>query len=199
MANHYLYVDTSELTELCNHMRACVTQDNFDRLMRRTLNEVGKRSKKPISDAVRTEYDAKAGWIKSAIHSAQVTGGGGAISCVIPLKGSRGANKIVFPAGGRRSKGRIPKGKRYKVWLRDVKGVNSVLPYKMEGYGGQPPFINGGDAVMTRAGKERGPLLRVSGLALPQMPLNRAEDETTEKILTLCEERLAHNFEHMFG
>ena len=199
MPKVYLYVDASDLSGLCSQMADRLTADNFDRLMRRTLNEVGKRSKKPIKDAVKTQYEAPSGWIGRAIKPSVINGGGLALQCVIPLQGSRGANKSVFPAGGQRSKGHIPKGKRYKVWLRDVKGVNSQLPYHMDAYGGQPPFINGGPAVMTRKGKARGPLSRVVGLALPQMPLNRAEPETAQKILNLCEERLVHNFSNMFG
>lgn len=69
----------------------------------------------------------------------------------------------------------------------------------MKGYGGQPPFINGGPRIVTRAGKSRYPLYTVAGLALPQMPLNKGKDETRERILQLCEERVAHNFEYMFG
>ena len=199
MPGTYLYVDASELEGLCDAMADRLTADNFDRLMRRTLNEVGKRSKKPIKDAVKTQYEAPSGWVGSAIKSSKINGGGLALQCIIPLQGSRGANKTIFPAGGRRSKGHIPKGTRYKVWLRDVKGQNSVLPYHMDAYGGQPPFINGGPAVMTREGKARGPLSRVVGLALPQMPLNRAEDETTRRILDVCESRLIHNFGNMFG
>lgn len=204
MATTYLYVDTSELDALCKDMAGCVTTENFDRLMRRTLNEVGKRSKEPIKEGVQTEYDAPARWIQSAVYPARVGGGGGSLQCVIPLKGSRGSGArrksgSIFNAGGKTSKGYISKGSHRRVWIRDVKGVNSVLPYHMEAYGGQPPFINGGNFIVTRAGKERGPLRFVVGLALPQMPLNRAADETSEKILKVAEKRLIHNFKHMFG
>ena len=72
----YLTVDTSELDDLCDFMRERLSADNFDRLMRRTLNEVGKRSKKPIKDAVRSEYEAPSGWIGSAVKSARINGGG---------------------------------------------------------------------------------------------------------------------------
>lgn len=194
----YLYIDTSELNELVDFMHDQLSEQGFDRLMRRTLNEVGKRSKKPIKDAALTEYQAPSRWITGAIKSARVVGGGSQLAAIIPLQNARGASATVFKAGGRRSKGYIPKGRRYKVWMTDVKGRRSVMPYHMNDYGGQPPFINGGKAIMTRAGKARGPLLHVVGVAMPQMPLNLAKKETEDRILKLCEERLIHNFDYMF-
>lgn len=102
MANVYLYIDATELTGLLEKMKGRVSPVNFDKLMRRTLNEVGKRSKKPVSDAVRQEYEGKVSWIKAGIKSAQthIEGSGFSLSGVIPLQGSRGINKVIFPAGG---------------------------------------------------------------------------------------------------
>ena len=52
---------------------------------------------------------------------------------------------------------------------------------------------------MTRKGKDRLPIERVSALALPQMPMNRAEPEVERAALDLLEKRVVHNFSHMFG
>ena len=53
MAGVYMYIDASELDGLISSMREKLTPPEFDRLMKRTLNEVGRRMKTPIKKAVR--------------------------------------------------------------------------------------------------------------------------------------------------
>ena len=90
--------------------------------------------------------------------------------------------------------------------------------------GGQPPFRNigerttykknpnkklkrpmvtkkskGGSGVFTRAGKSRLPIEKVSGIAVPQMPLNRSRGVTENRIIALAEKRVVHNFSNLFG
>jgi len=48
MAGVYMYIDASELDGLISSMREKLTPPEFDRLMKRTLNEVGRRMKTPI-------------------------------------------------------------------------------------------------------------------------------------------------------
>lgn len=198
MAAAYLFIDASELTELLDNMASQLTPDNFDRLMRRSLNEVGKRSKKPIREAVQMEYEAPFGWVNKGIKNAIVSGGGGTVLCTIPLMGEKGNIGSTFGASGGASGWHPPK---YRVTARIVKGAASALPPELSHQGGQPPFRNlaFSGITFTRAGEDRLPIVRVSGLALPQMPLNRAREETEDRILELTEKRVIHNFSHMFG
>lgn len=198
MAVTYLYVDASELTGLLDSMADQLTPGNFDRLMRRTLNEVGKRSKKPIREAVQMEYEAPFGWVNRGIKNAIISGGGGTVLCTIPLMGEKGNIGSTFGARGGARGWNPPK---YSVTARIVKGASSKLPDSMSHQGGQPPFRNTAFSglTFTRAGKDRLPIERVSGLALPQMPMNRAREETEDRILELTEKRVIHNFSHMFG
>ena len=68
----------------------------------------------------------------------------------------------------------------------------------MKNQGGQPPFMSGGVA-FTRKTAARLPIVRVVGLAVPQMPLNRSAEETQDQILDLTARRLEHNFYFMLG
>lgn len=198
MAATYLYVDASDLSDLLDSMKSKLTPANFDRLMRRSLNEVGKRSKKPIREAVQLEYEAPTSWVNAGIKNARISGGGGTVLCTIPLIGAKGNIGSTFKAGGGAPGWNPPK---YRVTARIVKGGASTLPSSMSHQGGQPPFRNTSYSGLTfaRTGQDRLPIVRVSGLALPQMPMNKARDETEDKILALTEKRVMHNFSHMFG
>lgn len=196
----YMYVDASELCGLLEYMASKLTPENFDRLMRRSLNEVGKRSRKPIREAVMSQYEVPAGWVNNGIKNAIISGGGGSIICRIPLISAKGKIGGVFGAGGG-GPGWATRYAKFPVTAKIVKGATSVLPSIMYSYGGQPPFINTscGFGPATRAGADRGPVMSIAGLALPQMPMNRAYPETEAKIVALTEKRVLHNFSHMFG
>lgn len=201
MAGYEIHVDMSELDGLLNDMKKRITPENFDRLMRRTLNEVGKGMKAPIRKEVQKQYAVKGDFVNRGIKSPRISGSGGGISCIIPLQGPKGNIGSTFTAAGGKP-GWVKK--RYKVRAHIVKSGRSVLPPEMSHQGGQPPFrntaapsLNG--LVFTRSGKDRLPIERVSALALPQMPLNRAKPEIEKEILERAEKRVIHNFGHMFG
>ena len=228
MAATYLYVDASELTGLLDDMASKLTAGNFDGLMRRSLNEVGKRSKKIIREAIQAEYYASTSWVNSSIHNAQIEGGGGSILCRIPIISHKGKIGGEFAAGGGAYGWNPP---AYRVTALIVKDGISVLPPKMTHQGGQPPFRNlgsktftrtvtgkngtkraikvnrkapsqepkKGTGFLTRSGSSRFPVESMSGIAVPQMPLNRSRRETESRILDLTESRVTHNFSRIFG
>lgn len=56
-----------------------------------------------------------------------------------------------------------------------------------------------GSIVWTRAGKSRLPIMPVSGIAVPQMPLNRSRPIVEDRICSLAENRAIHHFSRIFG
>lgn len=221
MAATYLYIDASELTGLLEMMASKLTPEQFDTLMRRSLNEVGKRSKKIIREAIQVEYYANTSWVNSSIRNARIEGGGGSILCRIPIISKKGGIGGQFSAGGGAYGWNPPP---YRITAQIVKDRTSTLPPEMSHQGGQPPFRNigvrttskknqnrklkrpvveknskGGSIVFTRAGKSRLPIEKVSGIAVPQMPLNRSRGVTENRIMALTEKRVIHNFSHLFG
>ena len=187
----YLKVDMSDVERLLDQLRGVMTREMFERLMYRTFGEVGRRSKTIISRAVRQEYAAQDGWIRQNILRYQLTMGGEfPVTCKIPLRGAKGVIGPRFKASG---------GRRGRALTATIlRGKRSRLPSVMSHQGGQPPFMSGGVA-FTRRGASRLPIVRVVGLGVPQMPLNRSAEETADKILELTGNRLEHNFNFMLG
>ncbi len=189
--NANLNVDMSDLQRVIDFLRGIMTQEQFERLLYRTFGEVGRKSKTIIARAVRQEYEAPYGWVQSNIGHYQLSMGGAMpVTCKIPLKGARGVIGPRFKASG---------GRRGRPLVASiVKGAKSRLPAVMEHQGGQPPFMNGGVA-FTRKTSARLPIVRVVGLAVPQMPLNKSKPETEQQLLDYAGKRLEHNFYFMLG
>lgn len=199
-----LYIDIHELNELTNMMASKLTAQNFDKLMKRTMTEVGRRAKTPIKEAVVQQYEVKKSWVGQAIKEPKVGGAGTDVFCKIPLAGKKGTIGGTFHAKGGAHGWNVRSGKKYKISTKIVKGQTGKLPDAMSHQGGQPPFRNLssskiGKIAFTRKGKDRLPIASVSGLAMPQMPMNRAKPRTERKILELAMDRTMHNFEHLFG
>lgn len=193
-----IYVDTTDLQARMKEMQKALSHEGFVRLMRWTFTDVGRTARRLIYEAVREEYVASRGFITSGIQNPKVTIGGGGVSCIIPLAGPRGTiGKDYRASGGARGW----KIRRYKVKAKIVVAGTSVMPPQMSSYGGQPAFRNlsWNKIAFTRAGKGRLPIMKVVGIAMPQMPLNRSEDSTVEKLFNKTSERLEHNFMRLFG
>ena len=170
-------------------LQGILTREQFEKLMFRTFREVGQKSKKMISDEVRKEYEAPAGWVKSNIKHFRLTFGGGfPVTCIIPISSTKGIIGKTFKLSGRKR----------KISAKIVKGGVSTLPPKMENQGGNPPFVAKGMA-FTRRTKKRFPIVRVAALAVPQMPMNRSKPGVTSALLEYTQQRLEHNFMYMFG
>ncbi|MBR3740579.1 MAG: hypothetical protein IKN04_08975 [Clostridia bacterium] len=191
----YLDVDMSDVQQKIALLRGVLKREAFERLLHRTFNEVGNRSKTIIAREVTQDYAVTPAWVRSQIERYRLeTGWFYGVKCIIPLKGHKGSIGGRFrAAGGRMS---IP----LVAWIK--RGEMGYLPTAMKNQGGNPPFMGTGkiDGVaFTRRTKDRLPIVRVVGLGVPQMPLNRSADHVQDAILELAGNRLEHNFEHMLG
>lgn len=197
-SNTYITVDTSDLQHLMNSMKAVLTKHQFELLMYRVFKRTGAHVKTIIKREVPKDYEAKPSWIASNIGTPKMnTGGaGGSVGCTIPIDGARGVIGSRFPAAGPR--GRRRKSGKYSITAHIVKGQSSTLPALMSHQGGQPPFFNG-SIVMTRKGKSRLPIVRVAGLGVPQMPMNRSKENVQEDILNTIQTRIEHEWRVLVG
>lgn len=194
--NVNLYIDASDLMEKVELCRAVLSKPNFEKLIRRTFNEVGRRAATPIAKETVQKYQVTKKWVKSQILAPKIETGAN-VRLIIPLRGHKGSIGGRFRARVRKA-GRIGhKSVKGKIVSNVVKGQPSVMPDVMKNQGGNPPFLAKGVA-FTRKGPNRFPIVSVKGLAVPQMPLNRAASPTQDRILELAEERLEHNFQYMF-
>ena len=195
--NVSLYIDTSDLEQKIEICRAALSQKGFEKLMNRTFNEVGKRMRVPIARETVQKYAVTQAWVKSQMGSPKISLGP-TPTVAVRLKGHKGSIGGRFKAKGRKRgsvRGRSVQG---KIVANIVKGSPSVMPDTLPNQGGNPPFMVNGVA-FTRRGPGRFPIVAVKGLAVPQMPLNRAASETQDAILKIANDRLDHNFEYMFG
>lgn len=190
----YLNVDMSDVQKKIDFLRGFLKKDEFERLMYRTFNEVGKKSKTLISKQIPRDYAVKKAWAASQIGHFQLEMGGlNGVTCKIPLKGHKGSIGGRFSAAG----GRL--GLPLASWI--TRDGMSYLPTAMKNQGGNPPFIatgRGNGVAFTRRTKKRLPIVRVVGLGVPQMPLNRSADEVQDQLLDYVGNRLEHNFYNMF-
>lgn len=190
--NPPIYVDMSELESTIEHLRLVLTRDQFEKVMYRTFGEVGRRSKTMIGREVVQDYAVTQQWVKSQIGSYQLSFGGEfPVTCKIPLKGHKGS------IGGRFALSSPARSRRQgRVRARIVRAGVSTMPQKMDNQGGNPPFVANGVA-FTRRTKARFPIVRVVGLGVPQMPLNRSAEKVQDALLDYAGQRLEHHFQRM--
>lgn len=191
--NVSLYIDASDFFEKVEYCKQVLSRQQFERMLKDTLYDVGKRAPTPIAREQVKQYAVTQAWVKSQMGSPRLNGN----SLMIPLRGAKGSIGGRFHAKAR-SKGKVNgQSVKGRIVARIVKGQQSVMPSTMDHQGGNPPFMMHGVA-MTRRGPGRFPIVSVKGLAVPQMPLNRAASGTQDRILEIAEERLAHNFGRLF-
>ena len=176
----YLEIDASELNEEIERLRGVMKPEQFNRVMYGIFKRTGGHVRKILKTDLPKEYYAKPGEIGKAVGNPKVTMGGLGVGCTIPIKGARKSIGGGFSASGG-AHGWNSLRRKYRVKARIVKDGQSTLPQAMGSYGGQPPFRNLGSKLggltFTRAGKGRLPIIKVSGIAIPQMPINRSEDD----------------------
>lgn len=165
-------VDKSQLDAFTRQMQ----KRNIEAAISRGVHQTGDKAKEIVTKAIDSKYFGGTGFIEQAIKPPQKQ----FMSCVIPIKGSKGGIGSVFGAGGStgnvKAKGKLRKyqlKKGLKLAAKIVRGQTSILPSTMSHQGGNPPFMIGGQ-VVTRRTSKRVPVVRVVGLAVPQMAENRA-------------------------
>ena len=198
----YLDVDISQLQTTIETMRAVHTKREFELVMYRAFRRTGQRVRTIMKKNIPKEYKAKPTWIGQNVKSPKTQFGGidgAAVSCSIPISGKRGVVGSQFKAAGPRGR-RSKTMKAYKITAQILKNKKTILPAKMpkDPYGGNPPFIVRGGGripgglVFTRKTKARLPVMRVVGIGVPQMPMNRAQDDVQDDIMQTLKLRIEH-------
>lgn len=200
----YLEIDASELNGEIAYLRSVLTPEQVDTVMNRVFRRTGSHVRQILKKDLPKEYHVKAGEVGAAVGNARVSGGGGiGVGCTIPIKGARKSIGGSFSASGGAHGWNALRGKKYKVKSRIVRAQQSKLPDRMTSYGGEPPFRNLGSTLggvaFTRAGKDRLPIMKVSGIAVPQMPMNRSKEDVQEDIVNYMRGRIEHEFQHLIA
>lgn len=172
--NVTLEVDASDLQSRIDKLKRNMSQAQFDQAMYGIFQRTSRHVSKILKEDLPRQYYISTGLIGKAVKAPQVS----AVSCIIPVRDKRGNIGSQYSAKGG-AHGWNSLKRKYRVKASIVKAGQSTLPPKMSSYGGQPPFRNLGSSLnnltYTRAGKARGPIMKVSGIAIPQMPMNRSK------------------------
>lgn len=191
-----VYVDISHLKGTIDTMKYAMTEKAFHEMMRRTFNDAGKKVRTILKTEVPKDYQVGANWVGEKVGWPKING----LSCVVPIRGTRGSDGGRFPVKGAR--GRPRKGVKKTINVAILRGKTSQLPDSLPNQGGQPPFImmNGSKkVVMTRKYANKSlPIVHVVGLGVPQMPINKSEAKVQEEITKVIEKRLVHHYERLF-
>ncbi len=194
----YLNIDASDLNDKIKKLRAVHTEEEMKLLMTRALRRTGQHVKTILKRQIPKQYNARPTWIGQNVLAPKIGpgAGGSPVGCVIPLKGVRGVLGARFPISGGR--GRPKKGVKRRISTKLLKGARSTLPNKLPNQGGNPPFIvqggktGGKKVVFTRRTDRPLPIVRVVGLSVPRMPLNRASSDVQQDIVDMLEKRMEH-------
>lgn len=103
-----------------------------------------------------------------------------------------------------RGKSRM-KQRKFSISANVLKAGPSTMPSIMpakgrSSYGDQPPFLMQSKykrkyIAFTRKTKKRLPIIRVTGIAVPQMPINQGREQTQKEIADYIMARLEHEYE----
>lgn len=202
----YLEIDASDLDAELTHLRSVLTPEQFERTMRGIFARTGGHVRKIVKTDVPKKYEVPSGEVGRAVKNAKTTTSGLGVGCSIPVVGARrdlgGTRGRGFPAYGGAHGWHI-KGP-YQMQVKIIKGRKATLPFRMSSYGGQPHFRNRSapqlhNLVFTRAGQDRLPIRKVEGIAIPQMPMNRAQPEVQKDIMEYMRGRIEHEFQRVIA
>lgn len=195
MAIAEIQIDGSEFVQLMDILSQAMEPEAFERAMYGIFRKTEKKVKNILGKDVPQEYNVPQAQVRSAVAPGQVSD----MSCIVPVKAPRkhiGGGGQGFPAWGSRPGWEAARKPPYKVTTMIYKGKRVSLPGHMGSYGGQPPFRNSSapklhGLTFTRLGKERLPIEPVVGIAIPQMPTNKARPQVQDDIRVYLEEQLA--------
>ena len=198
----YLQVDTSDTAEMVARLQAAMKPEAFEKTMYGVFRRTGGHVKTILKKDIPPRYNVKPGEVGRTVQSPVVALGGMGVGCSIPVVGPR---KPIGGPGGFDARGHRPGWKavtsgHYPITAQIYRGQRSTLPKKLPQYGGNAPFRNipsklGGSTRTRAAGvgfpPNNYPIPKVMGIAVPQMPLNKAEPAVQKDIALYMNGRVA--------
>ncbi len=199
MAGYFLEIDTSDVERLCQSFKSQMSKANFARMMHRIVQRTGTHVGVVLSKDIPKQYAVKAMQVRRAVGKPVMSGGGADTACSIPVRGARGRIGGMFRATGGAPGWKV---RPYQVKAKIVKGGVSVIPQKA--MGGVAPFRNTiaprlNNLAFTRQGKDRFPISAISGIAIPQMPMNRSKADVEKDIADFMYKQAEHEIQYRIG
>lgn len=190
-------IDSSDFWDKVNRLKAVMTEEKFEQAMYGIFQRTGRHVSGILRKDLPPKYEVKAGEISAAVKSPQLSMGFGGVGCSIPIRAVRGKIGSDYKAsGGAHGWNNVKYGRKYRVKAKIIKGKQSQLPEKW--HSGYPPFRNLGSKLnnltYARSSKARGPIMKLTGIAIPQMPMNLARPEVEQDIKEYLEKQMEERF-----
>ncbi|MGN0996540.1 MAG: hypothetical protein ACI4PG_06505 [Candidatus Ventricola sp.] len=202
-------IDTSDAVHKMRALSTALSPNEMKQLERRVMLRSGRKVKTIVKKEVPKEYHVTSGIVGKDIKAMRMGSAGvgaGDVSCTIPIEGKRHIiGGKTFPArGGRHGWKGVFTGKRYKITAQILRGQSSTLPTAIGNQDDHAPFRNYDASRLNNATFVRRPsagmpprnkpISRVVGIAVPQMPMNRAEHAVQEEIGDFMQKRVEAEF-----
>lgn len=195
-------IDASEVKNEIDFLKTHMTHHQFVNAMYTVFRQTGNHVGTILKQDLPTHYYVTSKEIGAVVQKPIMSVAGEQVGCTIPLRGPKKSIGGGFTAKGS-AKGWQSVRKKYTVSAKIVKGSVSKLPQKMDSYGGMPPFRNIpsklGSVAFTRSGKSRLPIMKVVGIAVPQMPMNRSRADVERDIVEYLQNRLDHRIQALLN
>lgn len=190
-------VNTSDLKNKVSRLKDNMKPVQFERAMYGIYQRTGRHVSSILRKDLPQQYEVRPNEISAAVKNPRLSIGAGGVGCSIPIQGMRGKLGSQYKAtGGAHGWNNIKYKRRYKVKVKMLKGKDSTLPEKW--HSDYPPFRNLGSKLgnltYARSSKKRGPILKLTGIAIPQMPLNRSEADVQHDIKVFLEKQMDERF-----
>lgn len=188
-------IDASDLKDKITRLQDVMKPEQFEQAMYGIFRRTGRHVAAILKKDLPPKYEIKPGEIGRAVKNPQIGYGMGGIGCTIPIVDIRRKIGTEFRASGG-AHGWNSVRRKYRVKARVLKGAQSTLPAKW--HSGYPPFRNLGSSLggqaYARSSKKRGPILKITGIAIPQMPMNRSRPEVEQDIKDYLEKQMEERF-----
>lgn len=220
--NFQLVVETKELNRVLQNMRAACTKEEFRAICRDAFGRSSGRVRKIVQADLPKHYHGPARWMTSAVKNGTVRDEKGMVTMRIPVRGYRGkigrggqfaaraqntnGDELLTKRGKLRSRTKTNM-RQQKIMAQVVKGKESKLPSTNEEVrkaaqkSGQPVahhFVMRGGAhagqIWAREGRHIRP---ATGIGVPQMPLNRAENDLRNDIAEHIAKRMLDDYQRI--
>ena len=196
----YFDVDLRDVQGKIAMMRSMHTEKEANAMMYKAFKLTGQHVRAIMKKDVPRKYRVTATLVGRAVKNAKTTIDKGSVECLIPIRDVRGGIGTRYKSSSGLP-GWASVYRKYRVRALIVKGARSVLPRTMDTMGGQKPFRNTTaeklhGLAFTREGEGQLPIRPIYGVAIPQMPMNRAKEEAEADILEFLMEKIEHEHEY---
>ena len=186
-------IDASDLQDKIMRLQAVMKPEQFERAMYGIFDKTGRHVSAILRKDLPQQYEVKPGDISAAVKSPKLSMGFGGVGCIIPIQAVRGSIGSNYKAsGGAHGWNNVKYRRKYRVKAKIIAGTQSTLPEKW--HAGYPPFRNHGSKLgkltFARTSKKRGPIMKLTGIAIPQMPMNRSEADVQRDIREYLEKQM---------